>query len=74
MGAVEVILTLVCIGQTVTTVAVLRSASAEKRALLNGIMAKDGAEAQRFAMMEKIAARPKRVKAAKPDPVIPFGL
>lgn len=67
-------LTLVCIGQTVTTVVALRSASAEKGRLLHALMCKDAAEAQRFAMMEKIAARPKRVKAAKPDPVIPFGL
>lgn len=74
MGAVEVILTLVCIGQTATTVVALRSASAEKQRLLNALMAKDGAEAQRFAMMEKIAARPRKVKAAKNPPVIPFGL
>lgn len=66
----DLVLGLVCIAQTATIAVVLRSQSAERRRLLNGVIAKSP---QEFAMMEKIAAKP-RPQAPKPAPVIPYGL
>jgi hypothetical protein len=66
----DLILGAVCIGQMATIALVLRTQSAERRRLLNGIVSKTP---QEFAMLEKATQRATLKHKPAPAP-IPFGL
>ena len=74
MTGTEIVLAVAFAIQSAALSFYVHAASAEKKRLLNAVMSKDAAEAQRFAMMERVAAKPRKVKAAKSEPLHPYGL